>query len=74
MKGKLTINIKVTEQEFMEGLLNQYCSGQSFNSIMFTMSMVAFAEGWHINKLTNYIHEFDWAYQFQTLQEKEGKK
>lgn len=57
MKIKQTIKSDIGEQELMEGLLNQYYSGQEITTILI---FHAFANSWKYDKLTYYLKLFKW--------------
>lgn len=56
MKTKtITIEVKVTEQEFMEGLLNMKYSGASEKYLMLCIGIFALGEQWHFDKFNYYL-------------------
>jgi len=49
---KIKIKTNITEQQFMEGLLNMKHSGYK---VGFYLAFYGLAKSWHIDKLTYYI-------------------
>ena len=54
--GKMKIEIKVSEQDFIEGLLNAKHSGSDDNHIMMFLSFYGLGAGWDYFKLTHYMN------------------
>ncbi len=53
--GKLTIESKIPERDFIEGMLNMKHSGVYDNYILTCMAFHAMANRWHIDKMLYYI-------------------
>lgn len=56
MKSQLTIDTHLTEQQFMESLLNMKHSGVDENYIMICLSLYALATSWYFDKLIYYVN------------------
>lgn len=56
MIGKLKIEIKVNEQDFIEGLLNAKYSGTDNNRIMVMLAFYGLGSGWKVDKLIYYLN------------------
>jgi len=55
MKGKLLINIDLSERDLVEGCLNLYHSGYEYKLILLMLSLYALQNRWHFNKLDYYL-------------------
>jgi len=53
IKGKVTFKSEITEQQFMESMLNQYYSGIN---VKFVFMINALFQTWHIDKFTYYFN------------------
>ena len=56
-KGKVTIKSYIPEQDLIEGLLNQYYSGEEITHILI---FHALAHQWKVDKLLYYMKLFRW--------------
>ncbi len=55
-KMKLTIESKIPERDFIEGLLNMKHSGASNNYLMLTLGIHAMANKWKYDKMVYYLN------------------
>ena len=55
MQGKMIIEVKVSERDFIEGLLNNKCSGVDIQLIQMHLMFYALGIRMHVNDLTYYM-------------------